>query len=287
MSPATYSKKTSMVAATRCLLSWVDSRATRQLSTTASQERPAGRGRGRACRGSAGRAPAWTPRPARRCRPSRRRGSPGRRTPPAPSRAAARGVPGAGAGPRAGGTGRRSPQCSRSASLLAGRTRRGPADGDASHYAGACAARRGNMDTTGAFSATPRPHRPRSNRVLPTPGGARIRADHRRGTPLQPAPDHPRRRDDRAEAAEERQGAGHRRRRPRQPGAALPRRGRRRHPRHRGVRRGRRVQPAAPDHPRPVGHREVEGPVGQGVRRSRPTRTSRWCCTRSASTTTT
>ena len=63
------------------------------------------------------------------------------------------------------------------------------------------------------------------------PGRAGRRADHRRGTPLQPAPDHPRRRDDRAEAAEERQGAGHRRRRPRQPGPALPRRGRRRHAR--------------------------------------------------------
>ena len=103
--------------------------------------------------------------------------------------------------------------------------------------------------------------------------GARRRADHRRGTSLQPPPDHPRRRDDRAEAAEERQGARDRRRRPRQPGAALPGRRRRRHDRHRGVRRGRRVEPAAPDHPRPVRHRQVQGAVGQGVdRRGQPVR---------------
>ena len=91
------------------------------------------------------------------------------------------------------------------------------------------------------------------------------RADHRRGTPLQPAPDHPRRRHDRAEAAQERQGARDRRRRPRQPRAALPGRGRRRHDRHRGVRRGRRVQPPAPDHPRPVRHRAPEGRVRPGL----------------------
>ena len=76
------------------------------------------------------------------------------------------------------------------------------------------------------------------------------RAHHRRGAPLQPPPDHPRRGHDRAEAAEERQGARHRRRRPRLARAALPGRGRRRHARHRGVRHGRRVQPAAPGHPR-------------------------------------
>ena len=139
-------------------------------------------------------------------------------------------------------------------------------------------------------------HRDRRNRSprrgvvpvsFPAAGRARRRADHRRGTPLQPAPDHPRRRDGRAEAAQERQGAGHRRRRPRQPGAALPRRRRRRHPRHRRVRRGRRVQPAAPDHPRPERHREVQGGVGARSRSPRPTRSSTWSCTTSASTTTT
>ena len=48
----------------------------------------AARGRGRACPGSAGRAPAWRPRRARRCRPSPRRGSPGRRRPRGRTRAA-------------------------------------------------------------------------------------------------------------------------------------------------------------------------------------------------------
>ena len=90
----------------------------------------------------------------------------------------------------------------------------------------------------------------------------------RRGTPLQPPPDHPRRRDGRSEAAEERQGARHRRRRPRLAGAALPGRGRRRHARHRRVRRGRRVQPAAPDHPRPERHRPPEGRVRPRTRSS-------------------
>ena len=52
----------------------------------------AARGRGRACRGSAGRAPAWTPRPGRRSRPSRRRGSRTRRRPPGRRRAAGRGA---------------------------------------------------------------------------------------------------------------------------------------------------------------------------------------------------
>ena len=99
-------------------------------------------------------------------------------------------------------------------------------------------------------------------------------------TPLQPPPDHPRRRDGRAEAAEERQGAVRRRRRPRLAGADVPGRGRRRHARHRRVRRGRRVQPAAPDHPRAVsdiGRSKAESARGlrqgdQPVRRRRPAR---------------
>ena len=79
-------------AATRSLLSVVEASASRHGVDHRSQDvRRAARGRGRACRGSAGRAPAWTPRPARRCRPSPRRGSPGRRRPPAPRRAAAAG----------------------------------------------------------------------------------------------------------------------------------------------------------------------------------------------------
>ena len=119
----------------------------------------------------------------------------------------------------------------------------------------------------------------RSSSAQPPAGparGARRRAHDRRGTPLQPPPDHPRRRDVRAEAAQERQGPRHRRRRPGQPRAALPGRGRRRHPRHRRVRRGGRVQPAAPGHPRAVRHREVEGTVGRRVdRRDQPLRQRR------------
>ena len=109
------------------------------------------------------------------------------------------------------------------------------------------------------FGPTPAPEPEEYAVSSPAAGRARRRADHRRGTPLQPAPDHPRRRDDRSEAAQERQGARHRRRRPRLPRAALPRRGRRRHARHRRVRRGRRVEPAAPDHPRPERHRAAQG----------------------------
>ena len=60
-----------------------------------------------------------------------------------------------------------------------------------------------------------------------------------------------------------------------------------RHARHRRVRRGRRVQPAAPDHPRSVRHREVQGGRRPRSRSPRPTPTSTWSCTRSASTTTT
>ena len=83
--------------------------------------------------------------------------------------------------------------------------------------------------------------------------------DRRRGPSLQPPPDHPRRRHDRAEAAEEREGAVRGRRRPGQPRPDVPRRGRRRHARHRRVRHRRREQPAAPDHPRAERHRPLEG----------------------------
>ena len=93
---------------------------------------------------------------------------------------------------------------------------------------------------------------------------------------------------DRAEAAQERQGALCRRRRPRLAGADVPRRRRRRHARHRRLRHRRRVQPAAPDHPRAERHRPAQGRVGrrlgardQPVRerghpqhRARPTTTS-------------
>ncbi len=108
-------------------------------------------------------------------------------------------------------------------------------------------------------------------RVLPAAGRAGRRADPGRGPPLQPAPHHPRRRDERSEATEERQGAGHRRRRAGQSGSALSGRGGRGHARDRRVRRGGRVQPAAPDHPRAVRHREAEGRLGEGVdRRDQP-----------------
>ena len=115
--------------------------------------------------------------------------------------------------------------------------------------------------------STPAPKARRDPREHRAARGAGSRADRRRGTPLQPSPDHPRRGHDRSEAPEEREGPGDRRRRSRQPRAALPRRGRRGDPGHRGVRRGRRVEPPAPDHPHPVRHREVQGPLGQGVDR--------------------
>ena len=108
---------------------------------------------------------------------------------------------------------------------------------------------------------------------------AGVRADGRRGSPLLPSPDHPRRGDDRAEAPQERQGALRRRRWPRLARPHVPRRGRCRHARHRRVRRGRRVQPAAADHPRSVRHRPLQGGVGprhgsgdQSPRRGRPAR---------------
>ena len=69
----------------------------------------------------------------------------------------------------------------------------------------------------------------------------------------------------RAEAAEERQGAVRGRRRSRFAGADVPGRGRRRHARHRRLRHGRRVQPAAPDHPRPERHRPTQGRVRRRV----------------------
>ncbi|MCO5561401.1 hypothetical protein L7F22_015022 [Adiantum nelumboides] len=93
-------------------------------------------------------------------------------------------------------------------------------------------------------------------------GGAGRRAHQGRGRAVQPPPDHPRRRDGRAEAPEEREGAGRRRGRPRLARPALPGRRRRRHPGHRRVRRGRRVEPAAPGHPRPVRRGPAEGRVG-------------------------
>ena len=131
----------------------------------------------------------------------------------------------------------------------------------------------GNMEVVGAVAPTPESRR---RRVVPCTCRARSRAQHRRGAPLQPPPDHPRRGDGRAEAAEERQGARHRRRRPGLARPALPGRGRRRHARDRGVRRGRRVQPPAPDHPRHVRHRPPQGRVRQGVdRRGQPLRRGR------------
>ena len=124
-------------------------------------------------------------------------------------------------------------------------------------------------------------------RVLSPARGARRRADHRRGTPLQPAPDHPRRRDDRPEAAEERQGAGHRRRRPRQPGAALPGRGRRRHA---SASRSSTRSTSPTCSARSSTASPTSGSPRRVRRRSRsprPTRWSTWSCTTSASTTTT
>jgi hypothetical protein len=131
----------------------------------------------------------------------------------------------------------------------------------------------GNMDDGGAVAPTPESRR---RRVVRSTGRARSRAHRGRGAPLQPAPDHPRRRHERSEAAEERQGAGHRRRWPGLARPALPRRCRRGHHRHRRVRRGRRVQPAAPDHPRHVRHRSLQGRVRPRVdRRGQPLRRGR------------
>ena len=53
---------------------------------------------------------------------------------------------------------------------------------------------------------------------------------------------------------------------------------------HRRVRRGRRVQPAAPDHPRPVRRRPVQGRVGARLDPGDRTRSSRSGCTRRGST---
>ena len=66
-----------------------------------------------------------------------------------------------------------------------------------------------------------------------------------------------------------------RRRRPRLAGADVPGRRRRRHARHRRVRHRRRVQPAAPDHPRPVPTSAGPRPSrAADVDRARSTRTS-------------
>ncbi len=59
------------------------------------------------------------------------------------------------------------------------------------------------------------------------------------------------------------------------------------HARHRRVRRRRRVEPAAPDHPRPERHRPVQGRVGARLACSRSTRWSPSTCTRPGWTTTT
>ena len=104
-------------------------------------------------------------------------------------------------------------------------------------------------------------YRSRSTDGATAARGAGRRAVQGRGGALQPPPDHPRRRDGRAEAAQEREGARRRRRRSRQPRAALPRRRRCGHARDRRVRRRRLVQPPAPDHPRPVGRRPLQGRV--------------------------
>ena len=59
------------------------------------------------------------------------------------------------------------------------------------------------------------------------------------------------------------------------------------HPGHRRVRRGRRVQPAAPDHPRPVRHRPAQGRVGARQRaRDQPAGRTWWCTTPGWTTTT-
>lgn len=90
------------------------------------------------------------------------------------------------------------------------------------------------------------------------------RAEHRRDPPLLASPDHPRRRDGRAEAAEERQGPGRRRGWSRLSRPALPGRGRRRNARHHRLRHRRRVQSPAPGHPRRLRRRPAQGRVRRG-----------------------
>ena len=104
----------------------------------------------------------------------------------------------------------------------------------------------------------------------------------RRGLALQPPPDHPRPRRGRAEAPQERARAGHRRRRAGLADAALPGRRRCRHHRDRRVRRRRRVQPAAPDHPRRSPTSGGPRPRAPGTRSRRSTRWSTCGCTRCA-----
>ena len=115
-------------------------------------------------------------------------------------------------------------------------------------------------------------------------GRARRGPDRRRGPPLQPPPDHPRRRDGRAEAAQERPGAVRRRGRPRLAGADVPRRGRRRHPRA--------SSSSTPSTSPTCSARSSTGratsagprPRARATPSWRSTRTSTWCCTRCGST---
>ncbi len=118
---------------------------------------------------------------------------------------------------------------------------------------------------------SPAPPESWRNSVLPAARRARGRADPRGSPPLQPAPDHSRRRHDRSEEAEERARSRDRCGRSGFAGPALSRGRRGRHARRRRLRHRRRVQPAAPDHPRPVRHRQAEGDLGEGVdRRGEP-----------------
>ena len=180
---------------TRCLLSVVASSAARTASTSAvGALRRAAPGRGRACRGSAGRAPAWRRRPARRCRPSRRRGSPGRRRPPGPRRAAARGGPSAAAARRAPRPARRTRRRGSRAghrlhSVLAGRhrgsqpRRAGPSSSAPANRSPSASTR---SSTSGAVNdRCPPGHASTSSQVergghgRPRPGAQRVRRDGR------------------------------------------------------------------------------------------------------------
>ena len=100
----------------------------------------------------------------------------------------------------------------------------------------------------------------RSGPCLAATGRTRRRADSRGGRPVQPPPDHPGPRVDGQKRLKNAHvlviGAGGLG----SPTLHLPGRRRRRHPGHRRVRRRRRVQSAAPDHPWPVRYRPVEGP---------------------------
>ena len=250
-SRATNSKYAAIVAATRCLLSrGRGQRLAHQGRRARRSAGPAGRGRGRACRGSAGTAPAWTPRPVRRSRPWRRRGSP---TPTKTSCAASS------SWARRADRGRRRPRLRVSGLIDTGVPSGVLARGWRRCGTGAAGAVRETR-----CSGTIRILRGGNLRVmawppLVEPGAGAL---PRGGRAVRPAPADPRGGPARAAPAQGRPGARRRRRRAGLAGPALPRRGGRGHHRRGRRRRGRGLQPAAPGGPRGGRRRPAQDRLG-------------------------